>query len=166
MPIHLRQEQQHHQKEQGERERERGKKKNHIHSFFPLYKNHIYPNTNRIKHKTISKQDKQEEEEDEQEQTGGDPDMEEENMKNEAKEKQERKNKNEEQQQQQQQEQHDDDDDSDSSEHVLIVSHGAALRQLYIHFHRTLGCELPQNLGPETAAKLTPNTGITQYTVR
>ncbi|KAG0728295.1 Fructose-2,6-bisphosphatase TIGAR [Chionoecetes opilio] len=53
----------------------------------------------------------------------------------------------------------------EAREHVLVVSHGAALRQLYTHLHRTLGCALPGTLGPDAPLRLTPNTGISQYTV-
>ena len=47
---------------------------------------------------------------------------------------------------------------------VLVVSHGAALRELYLHFHKNLGCELPAGMG-ERLHRISPNTGISEYAV-
>lgn len=60
-----------------------------------------------------------------------------------------------------------DEEGDDEGEHVLVVSHGAALRQLYTHLHRTLACPLPPNAGPDDpVTRLSPNTAVSQYTVR
>lgn len=86
----------------------------------------------------------------------GEADMEEENLRNEAKEKEEkRKNSGDEEV-----------EEEEDGEHVLVVSHGAALRQLFMHLHRTLGCPLPASHGPEATTRISPNTGISQYTLR
>ncbi|XP_042234440.1 fructose-2,6-bisphosphatase TIGAR-like [Homarus americanus] len=49
-------------------------------------------------------------------------------------------------------------------EKILVVSHGAALKQLYVHLHKTLGCQLPGD--PDIINRISPNTGITEYIVR
>lgn len=54
--------------------------------------------------------------------------------------------------------------ESEAVERVLVVSHGAALKQLYNHIHKTLGCQLPGD--KEILNRITPNTGISQYTVQ
>ncbi|KAK4310030.1 hypothetical protein Pmani_018363 [Petrolisthes manimaculis] len=56
---------------------------------------------------------------------------------------------------------------SDAVEHLLVVGHGAALKQLYIHLHSTLGCLLPpQHPHPQPLTIISPNSGISQYLVR
>ncbi|KAL7638901.1 UNVERIFIED_CONTAM: hypothetical protein RMT77_010435 [Armadillidium vulgare] len=51
-----------------------------------------------------------------------------------------------------------------NSEIVLVVSHGAALRELYTHFEKNLNCEdIPET---ESIAKITPNTGISEFVVK
>ncbi|XP_066980400.1 fructose-2,6-bisphosphatase TIGAR-like isoform X3 [Macrobrachium rosenbergii] len=52
----------------------------------------------------------------------------------------------------------------DSVENILVVSHGAALKQLYIHLHKTLGCPLPGD--QEILNRISPNTGISEYNVQ
>lgn len=49
-------------------------------------------------------------------------------------------------------------------ENILIVGHGAALKQLYTHFHTTLGCNLPSD--PDVLNSISPNTGISEYLVQ
>lgn len=45
-----------------------------------------------------------------------------------------------------------------------MVSHGAALRELYTHFKKNLNCEnFPED---ENIAKITPNTGISEFVVK
>ncbi|XP_045603937.1 fructose-2,6-bisphosphatase TIGAR isoform X2 [Procambarus clarkii] len=49
-------------------------------------------------------------------------------------------------------------------EKILVVGHGAALKQLYIHFHKTLGCNTPGDF--DEINKISPNTGISEYIIR
>ncbi|XP_045132622.1 fructose-2,6-bisphosphatase TIGAR-like [Portunus trituberculatus] len=91
-------------------------------------------------------------------------DMEEENMLNEAKEKEEKERKKE--QNKNEKTNADKQEEEEEEEHVLVVSHGAALRQLYLHLHHTLGCPVPPSIHPDTPARLSPNTGISTYSIR
>ncbi|XP_071513270.1 fructose-2,6-bisphosphatase TIGAR-like isoform X2 [Panulirus ornatus] len=49
-------------------------------------------------------------------------------------------------------------------ENILVVSHGAALKQLFVHLHKTLSCPVPGD--PDILNRIPPNTGITEYLVR
>lgn len=55
-------------------------------------------------------------------------------------------------------------EESVPSENIMVLSHGAALKQLYTHIHKTLGCHLPAD--PDILNKISPNTGISEYIVR
>lgn len=104
-------------------------------------------------------------------------DMEEENMLNEAKEKEEKERKKEQKTESTEMKEkeasketnnkpEEQEAQEEEEEHVLVVSHGAALRQLYLHLHRTLGCPVPPSINPDTPSRLSPNTGISTYSVQ
>lgn len=130
--------------------------------------------------RTEAKREKEDEETKKKKKSEEEADMEEENMLNEAKEKEREKEQEktrgktretnsaerdgDKQTEEEQEEQGRKEEEEE--EHVLVVSHGAALRQLYLHLHRTLGCPLPPNINPDTPARLSPNTGISTYSVR
>ncbi|KAK7066947.1 hypothetical protein SK128_001303 [Halocaridina rubra] len=55
-------------------------------------------------------------------------------------------------------------EEKDAVERILVVSHGAALKQLYAHFHKTLECPLPGDT--DILSRISPNTGISEYVVQ
>lgn len=55
-------------------------------------------------------------------------------------------------------------EEAEPVEKILVVGHGAALKQLYIHIHKTLGCHNPGE--PDAFNKISPNTGISEYIIR